>query len=188
MVVKKFLLILVLLLGLAFFLVKYQTGTPKVLETPIPSSQSSTEKSEVKSADGSIKLSMTVKKQDTASVYSFSVIDQTGMVTPLFEKKATLGETMSLPLNAWSPNNKHLFIEDHIGSRIDYLVFNANAALFPNGDKYLNATDLFNQKVKNYNLKAITGWDDPVLMSVRTINGPHFWFDITTQSFIQLFR
>lgn len=191
MVIKKLLILLVFLIGLTFVLFRLQGGTTKTIETPIVQSQTqtTTENREVGSADGSMKLKMFITKSSSGSAtYSFSTTNQTGKTLPFFEKTTKFEETMSLPANSWSPNNKYFFIEDKNGYLTDYLVFKASGESFMAEEKYLNATVLFNQKVKDYNLKSITGWDDPVLMSVRTVNGPHFWFDITTQSFIQLAR
>lgn len=144
--------------------------------------------SEVRSLEGTLKLLMTKKEESGNTVYSFLVSDESGKTTPIFEKTVGRGETLNLPQNSWSPNNKHVFIEDEKGSLVNYLLFKSNGESFANGEKYLNVTNLFNLKVKNYNLKAVTGWDDPVLMSVFTVKGPKFWFDVTTTSFIQLAR
>ncbi len=151
--------------------------------TPVPQT------SEVRSLEGTMRLIMTRKENpDGTSNYSFTISDKSDKKSLIFEKTTGKGEEMALPQNSWSPNDKHIFIEDRKGTFVDYLLFKANGEFFANGEKYLNVTGLFNQKVKNYNLKAITGWDDPLLMHVVTINGPLFWFDITTQSFIQLAR
>lgn len=145
--------------------------------------------SEVRSLEGTLKLLMIKKDNENGNtLHSFLVSDESGKTTSIFEKTVGRGEIMSLHHNSWSPNNKYVIIEDKRGSLTDYLVFKTNGEPFTNGQKYLNATALFNEKVKNYNLKAITGWDDPVLMSVLTVKGPKFWFDVTTQSFIQLAR
>lgn len=145
--------------------------------------------SEVRSLEGTLKLLMTKEDNENGNtVYSFLISDESGKTTPIFEKTVGRGEVMSLPQNSWSPNNKYVFIEDKKGFLVNYLLFKSNAESFANGGKYLNVTNLFNLKVKNYNLKAITGWDDPVLMSIFTVKGPKFWFDVTTQSFIQLVR
>lgn len=188
MVIKKILIILLFLIGVSFLIGKYEAGSKKALETPIPSPQTSESTTSVPSADGIMNLKMTKNILNGSVVYSFIALDNTGKKSFLYQKKATLGESMALPANSWSPNDKYLFIDDKNGYLTDYLVFKANGEPFANGAQYLNATLLFNQKVKNYNLKTMTGWDDPVLISVRTVDGPHFWFDITNQSFIQLVR
>lgn len=189
MVIKKLLAIVILIvLASTVFLYRFHRSSQIRLQNPVSTAESVTQSS-VNSPDGTIKLIMSVKKnQNGASVYSFSTKDESGNVVPIFKKTATFGESMTIPPNTWSPNNKYLFIKDTNGYKIDYLVFKANGEPFTTGESFINATALFDQKVKNYNLKSMTGWDDPVLISVRTVDGPHFWFDLTTQSFIQLAR
>lgn len=189
MVVKKLLAILVFLVLLLLILLNYRSGSSRSFETSIPKASNVSQSRQVDSPDGSMMLIMKRDKDSNgASVYSFTVKDGSGRELPIFEKTVKFGETMDLPQNSWSPNNKYLFIKDNNGYKTDYLVFKADGGSFPAGEKYLNATALFDQKVKNYNLKSMTGWDDPVLISVRTVDGPHFWFDLTTQSFIQLVK
>lgn len=154
-----------------------------------PQEASSPALSEVRSLEGTLRLIMKENKnEDRTTTYTFTVSDALGKTTEIFSKTVGTGEVMSLHHNSWSPNNKYLLIEDKKGTLIDYLVFKTSGEPFENGQKYLNATALFNQKVKNYNLKAMTGWADPLLVSVLTVKGPPFWFDVTTQSFIQLVR
>lgn len=186
----KILFIFTLVLGILTvgFLFSNKSGENDKLISP--KVQASTPKaSEVRSLEGTMKLLMTSKENpDKTLTYFFTVSDPSGKTTPIFSKTATSGEAMALSHNSWSPNNKYLFIEDRFSTFTDYLVFKVNGEPFTNGEKYLNATNLFKEKVKNYNLKAITGWDDPVLVHVQTVKGPPFWFDLTTQSFIQLVR
>lgn len=153
--------------------------------SPTPSPYQS---SEVLSPDGSKKVTLkSYTLNNGLTVYSVYTSDKNGLnKSPIFSKTLSRG-SIALPANSWSPDNKYLFIEDREG--IDnYLVFKSSGLAFGDGEKYLNATLLFNTKVKNFMLKAITGWDDPVLMSVRTTDGTHFWFAVETQNFIQLVR
>lgn len=185
---KKIFILLVFLLGAVLLALSLQNGSSEVLETPVSSASSIEQNSEVRSLDGDKKLVMTLKENaDSGVQYSFS-IPTSGKDLIIFTKTLGKGETMALHHNSWSPNNKYVLIEDRFGTSFDYLVFKTNGEDFANGQKYLNATALFNEKVKNYKLEAITGWDDPVLLHVLTSKGPPFWFDLTTQSFIQLAR
>lgn len=188
MVVKNILIILAFLAVIAM-LFGYRANFSKSVEIPLPSATPVPKQSFVTSSNGDMRLIMIAKpSSSSATLYSFSIADQSGKTSVFFSKMGVRGESMSLPQNSWSPSGKYIFIEDKNGYLTDYLVFKANGESFSTGEKYLNATTLFNQKVKNYNLKTITGWDDPVLMSVRTVDGPHFWFDVTSRSFIQLVR
>lgn len=175
----------ILISGLLFSNKSQKKNEPVVPQEAVQLQQTS----EVGSIEGTMKLVMAKKENNDKTVlYSFAISDQSRKTTPIFSKTVGTGETFALPQNSWSPNSKYVFLEDRLGSMVDYLVFKTNGEPFTDGQKYLNATSLFNQKVKNYNLKSITGWDDPVLMHVLTFKGPPFWFDLTTQSFIQLVR
>lgn len=186
---KKIFILLVFLLGAALLTFNLQSGSSKVMDRPISSTPPIIQNIEVRSLNGDNKLNMTTKlNADGTTQYIFLVTVPQGKTTQLFTKTAGKGEEMVPAHNSWSPNSKYVFLEDRKGSIVDYLLFKANGEPFVNEQKYLNVTALFNEKVKNYELKGVTGWDDPVLMHVQTQNGPLFWFDLTTQSFIQLAR
>lgn len=185
---KTLILLLILTAGLAIFEQKIGSlnnsisQIPVVTPTPVLSSR-------VPSADGLKNLVMKYKNLENGSiVYSFYAIDKNGRNSLLIYSKAVAKGSMALPANSWSPGNKFLFIEDREPGSLDYLVFKSNGESFTSGEKYLDVTKLFTAKVKNFTLKSVTGWDDPVLMSVRASDGTHFWFAIETQNFIQLVR
>lgn len=186
---KKLLILLIILIVLSIFFIELQKSPSKNLGISVPSPSPIAQNSEVRSLNGDNKLNMTTKlNADGTTQYIFLVTVPQGKTTQLFTKTVGKGEEMVPAHNSWSPNNKYVFIEDRRGSIIDYLLFKASGELFTNNQSYLNVTALFSEKVKNYNLKGVTGWDDPVLMHVQTEGGPPFWFDLTTQSFIQLVR
>lgn len=187
---RKLLILLFVLFAFFASLFYYQSVSKNKPITPLAlSNPPGPEISEVSSIEGTMKLTMTKKENSDKTVsYSFSVLDQAQKATNIFSKTTGGGETMALHHNSWSPNNKYVIIEDKVGGVIEYLVFKSNGELFTSGEKYFNATSLFIQKVKTYTLKEMTGWDDPFLIHVLTVKGPPFWFDVTTQSFIQLVR
>ena len=160
------------------------TSAPK-LSSPTPTPYQS---SEVPSPDGSKKVILkSYALNNGSTVYSVYTSDGNGLNKSLIFSKTISKGSIFLPGNSWSPDNKYLFIEDREGAD-NYLVFKSSGLAFADGEKYLNATSLFDTKVKNFTLKSMTGWDDPVLMSVWTTNGTHFWFAVETQNFIQLVR
>lgn len=181
------LLILLILAGLVLF--KYQSVSSTNSVLPIPT-QSPIASAEVISFDGSSKLVMkAIPADNNLTNYSFTIVDKSGKNSVLlFSKSVSGGETMSIPQNSWSPGNKYLFLNDRINGAVDYLLLKTNGDLFPNNQKFLNVTSLFKSKTNGVTLKEVTGWDDPVLMHVTTINNHPFWFDVESQSFIQLVR
>ena len=72
-----------------------------------------------------MKLTMKVEnKQDNSKNYSFSVSDSTGKNEhPIFTKSVESTETMQLPDNSWSPDNRYVFIVDSINNTADAFVF-----------------------------------------------------------------
>ena len=55
----------------------------------------------------------------------------------------------------------------------------------------LNIQELFVEKINGYNISDITGWAAPnlILVNAQAKEGDNkvsFWFDVTSQSFIQL--
>ncbi len=181
-------LFLVLAAGFVVFGGGFNLSKNSVSPVPMPTASPS-QNIEVFSPDGSKKLTLkTQTRNDGSVIYSVFASDTNGRNSSLIFSKTISKGSINLPANSWSPDNKYLFIKDSEGGDVDYLVFRADGKPFTEAQKYLDATSLFKSKVKNFTLKSITGWDDPVLMSVRTTDNTHFWFAVETQSFIQLVR
>lgn len=185
---KNLAILLILLVLAAFALFKYQSASSSNSVLPTPT-QFPVASAEVISFDGSSKLVMKVVSNDSFTNYSFTIVDKSGKnSTLLFSKSASEGETMSIPQNSWSPGNKYLFLADRVGGTINYLLFKTNGDSFSEGQKFVNVTSFFKSKTNGVTLKEVTGWDDPILMHVTTVNNHPFWFDVESQSFIQLVR
>lgn len=163
--------------------------------TPLPTeSLQPADEKKVDSSDGTKTLLMqAAHSSNYARDYSFFTRDiKTGTQSLLFSKHAVKNETLQVPLNTWSPDNKLVFLLDILQDGMHYLVFKTNGDLFTD-KQYIDVKDLFALKVKNYELADVTGWDSETLMHVKTntpdgTTGPHFWFDVPSQSFIQLAR
>lgn len=188
---KIFLDILVLFIlaiaGWLLFSSFYQKNFSKEdLNTPIPPLSANRE-SNVNSPDGAITLLMrTIAKLDGRTVYSFFSLDNSKKTQRLiFSKTLSLGQ-MGIPANTWSPDDKLVFIIDKESGVDNFLVLKASGEEFSTG-KFLDVRDLYAKSKNTYKFRDVTGWDDPVLLHVRTF-GPNFWFDITTQTFLQLAR
>lgn len=188
--------IIVIFIGV-FLATGYQKGLfntqDKVLPQPlIDSSVQATvpETKEVHSSDGAMNLIMqTDVSKDGTTTYSFSTEEASGENEKLiFVRIADIGQKLSLPQNAWSPDNKYFFIYvlGNDDSFISALVLKATGENLSDGEKYIDVAPLFVQARKSsYALKNITGWDSQTLLHVKT-TGPTFWFDVGTLGFIQL--
>lgn len=97
-------------------------------------------------------------------------------------------DTMSIPFNTWSPNDKYFFI---LKNNAEVMVFNASGAAFPDGETYLDASDAFNQKNTGFTLQEATGWASDTLIIINTTTsdnqkGPSYWFEVPSKAIIRL--
>lgn len=154
-----------------------------VTETPTPAAEVSS--SEVHSADGEVKVIM--KKTGVLPASFEFTVSGNDLDTKVVYSQSLTDSYFSVPANSWSPDNKYFFIRKNTATESSYLVFKATGENFLDGSKYVDISDLFSRKVKNYDLKEVTGWDAPGLLHVLT-NGPTFWFDLGSRAFLQLVR
>lgn len=182
-----------LVLIIAFLKIYYPTiRNPK---SPIPQllpMPTKIQDSKVFSPDGTMKLIIRAKTQENGlALYSFSVSGENGKdEKALFLKEIKKEGSMALPHNAWSPDNKYVFLKESNPSSFSMLVFKADGTTFANGKPYLDPVLLFKER-QSGRITDITGWDAPTLMHVQTAldngkKGPIFWFDVEASSFLQL--
>ncbi len=96
------------------------------------------------------------------------------------------GTHLSLPPNAWAPDNSYVFVKQ-TEPAVTYLVFKTSGEPFSDTEKYLDVAALFGQKQPQRTLKDATGWDGVGLIHIKS-DGPSFWFDVASRSFLQLSR
>ncbi len=154
-------------------------------------SASQPQESEVYSSDGKVKLVMQVEEKNQVKTYSFFTIDIANKNRKtLFTKTVSSGGEMLLPHNSWSPDNKYLFLIENEGDSFNVLVFKASGEIFSKGQQYLDLRALFKSKA-GYSISDATGWASPtviyvITLSEKSLKGPTFWFDLSSQTFIQL--
>lgn len=154
---------------------------PTTAITSLPQTQNNMISQE--SADGSEVLTM--RKQvntDGSTAYYFYVDNNL-----VFARTLTNGETMSIPFNAWSPDNKNVFVKESNG---DYFVISSAVSTDLNSISDVNPVTFFNNKYPSYKLTDITGWAAPTLLVLNINNDAStpisMWFDIQSKSFIPL--
>lgn len=153
--------------------------------TPTPTPQDTTTKSEVKSPDGTMKLTMQkTKSVDGAISYTFFVSGPEISRFEIYSKTLAKGE-MSIPLNSWAPDNKYFFISENDGGADNYFIFKATGEAFADGAEYIDFMSHYSKKMTEYSLRDVTGWDAPGLLYVRT-SGPAYWFEIPSYAFYRL--
>ena len=165
--------------------------------TPIPTSAPlapQVKEARYPSSDGKkILIVKTTKHAQDTSTYAFSVTTQaTQSGQLLFTKSIKTPTTLTVPFNAWSPDNRFFFIQEHMGSNINTHVYASSGKPFADGELSHNVTMLFAEKESTYMLKEITGWAAPTLLLVNTKHvyfekdGPSFWFDVTRNTVTRL--
>ncbi len=138
------------------------------------------------SPDGKMTVTMNKLTVKSETTYSFYIAKKR-----LFSKILGSSARMSIPYNTWSPDDVYLFLKEDDKNVSSYYVFKASGASFTNQLAYIDISDLFTSRYPQYILTEVTGWAAPDLLIINTMGedgkiGPSFWFDIPSQSFIQL--
>lgn len=149
------------------------------------------ESSAMESPDGSKIL--TLKKQPTKNrqKYSFYTSSTGDGERLIFYKELEKGGDISIPYNAWSPDNKYVFLKETTSTFNNYYVFLSSGNPISDNAQYVNIQELFSQKLPDYKIVDVTGWADPALIIVNTQPNEggqniSYWYDVTGQSFIRL--
>jgi len=161
-----------------------QATVPEV--TPIP-----VQTTTMDSPDGTRTLTMKKEQTSETTVHSINVSDAGNVGQTIFNKELQDTQSLSIPYNTWSPDNKYFFLKESTPSVANYYVFSASGTPLSENVQYANIQDLFSQKFPDYQITDVTGWADPVLIIVNTTSNKtgqnaSFWFDVTSLSFIQL--
>lgn len=170
-------LVFIISLGfLVFFLQRQQSSkyanNSVQLPTKVEAVSPEISSSSLISPDGQKTLVMKWEKQGGETTYSFYSGSQ------LLLTKITSGQ-MLIPYNAWSVDNKHIFLKEEVNGQINFYVAPGN----------INVSDKFKEKFPDYTLQDMTGWAAENLLIVNANDGKNdvsFWFDLTSQTFITL--
>jgi hypothetical protein len=158
--------------------------TPQVIQEP--------QSSFWLSSDGTTNLHMlTTFNKDKTKTYSFLVGPKDGTEHSVFTKTVAASDTITIPFNSWSPDNKYFFVKDVENGVTNYLVLKASGEAFANGQQYLNASEIFDLKKTGNTLQEVTGWASPTLLLANSItpnqaSGPSYWIEIPSKAVIQL--
>lgn len=140
------------------------------------------------SPDGTKKLEMKITTNPNGTkTYEFrSSNSPTGGSVQIYSD-INSKNTYVIPFNAWSPNNRYVFI---IKNGTDAMVFNANGMPMNDKEEYIDLESVY--KTRNYtnSIKEATGWADPNLIIFNTTdkNGQiaSFWLEISSKAVIPL--
>lgn len=179
---------------------EYETNqNTQPIQTPQIRIESQTTSATQIAPQGEFLLTLDVKNQNytiyKTEVNQLQIVDEKNSeIKPkefLFSEKLQSGETISIPFNTWSPDNKYFFLKRSSLNTTEFLVFKATGESFSE-TPYLNITELFLKKEFPYKIKEVTGWASNTYAVVQTINpetmqnGPSYWFNVYNGGFIQL--
>jgi hypothetical protein len=165
-----------------------QTSEPTLTPTPTITFEPTTNTDTQISSDGTHKVNLkTTHNQDQSKTYEVSA--DNGPV--IFSQTLSANETITLPFNAWEPQNRYFFIQENLGSGPQVLVFKGDGTTFADGEQYLNLTAAYDKLGSTYSYDVATGWAGYDLIVINTkasdgTQGASYWFEPPYGSIIPL--
>lgn len=143
------------------------------------------------SPDGKWTLTMKEEKSKDGAVYTFWISGSDGSKKEILRKTVPSGTSMTIPYNTFSPDDKYIFLKEDSSGEALYLVLSVSGASLAKDTQALEISGLFADKYPDYKITNVTGWGGLTLIVVNTDKasggqGPSFWFDVGSRSFIQL--
>lgn len=145
------------------------------------------------SPDGAKKVVMKVtENSDNTNTYDFSTADENSANEQhIFTKTLDSLSNMSIPFNAWSPDDKYFFIQENTGENKSIFAFKGTGEGFSDTEVYFDVTNLFKDRITENSFDEATGWASETLIIINTkkpdnSKGPSYWFEIPSKAVIQL--
>ncbi len=161
--------------------ISLHTTQPTTAPTPTITFEPTTTNDSQISSDGSKKVVLkTIHNQDLSKTYEVSTGDNGPII---FTKTLDASENITLPFNAWEPQNRYFFIQEMTSEAPRVLVFNADGSPFGDGKPYLDLTDAYAKLGSSYNFNTATGWAGYNLIVINTkagdgSQGASYWFEV----------
>jgi len=136
--------------------------------------------------------SKTLTLEKKGSVYTLFTSDKSSdQKISVFQKDEPGSQSLEIPFNTWSTDNKYVFLKEITPDINNYLVFQASGTLFTNDKASISVQEVFKEKVPNYIIEDVTGWagNTSLIVNAKSIEGDKkvsFWFEVPSQSFIPL--
>lgn len=161
--------------------------------TLVKAAEPTVQTQDVHSGDGTVKLIMKAQTaKDGTANYTFTASEISGNNSHIILSKALgANESMSIPYNTWSPDNKLVFIQYTNGSTTEYYVMKGSGEPWPNGEQYFTLRVEFEKRDGGLSVREATGWASNTLVVFTTVKadgnrGPNYWFEVPSKAFIQL--
>lgn len=162
---------------------------PISILNPVPTTKTSSQIS----PDGTKILKMTtITNKDTTTTYSLIASNSDGQnQQSIYATTLPSTESITIPFNTWSPDNKYVFIQHNILNGSEALVMDASGKPLVQGEQYFNAASLFTAKSTGNTYQEATGWASETLLIINTLQqdgskGPSYWLEIPSKAIIQL--
>lgn len=195
-------LFLALILGfvLAFY-TKFNFSNPRRFSLPVLQNfQSPTPTPQIAkpqimsqiSPDGTKLLTMAVtSNKNLTKTYTFSTANSDNINQVQIYSVIYGVDSMSIPFNTWSPDDKYIFINHISGKGNEALVFRADGSPLDSTDSFLNATQVFGSKISGDIYYETTGWASPTLLIINTkkadgTKSTSYWLEVPSKAVIPL--
>ena len=192
---SKIIIILSLVLSAIFVFFAFgRESQPQISSPgPLPIANAQVPKvTSVEAPDGQFTLSMKQEKGKDTTTFTFTMTNEsTGAQTEIFTDTLPTGTTLSIPQNAFSSDDKYVFLKQVSSSQTSYFVLTSSGDSISKDAQTLDFSSLFATKEPNYVITDATGWAGPTLVVINTNKvdgslGPSFWFDVSSKVFIPL--
>ena len=144
------------------------------------------------SPDGAKQLTMTVTtSKDLTKTYTFVTSDADGSNQQTIYTSPDTTDSLSIPFNTWSPDDKYLFLTYTASSSAEALVMRADGKPLTDTEPTFNAKTIFDAKNTGNTYQETTGWASETLLIINTTvsdgsKGPSYWLEIPSLAIIQL--
>lgn len=179
--------------GTVFVVSEISPSLPKVTSyTPREAKADPNKETTVDSPDGKMALTMKEEKGKEAVTYVFLISNQANSSQKeIFRETLIPGASISIPYNTFSPDNKYVFLKRADGGKDKYFVLSTAGTMLTEDSLFITFSDAFESKYPDYKITDVTGWGGLTLIVINTEKvgggeGPSFWFDVASKSFIQL--
>lgn len=163
-------------------------ATPTPTPTPAPKVETFSEIA----SNGLKKITMTVTATKTTNTYQFTVSNPDGSSpTTIYTTNLPISESMSIPYNAFSPDNTYVFVQHNIPSGSEAFAFQSNGNPFSSDSPYYNVTQLYNAHATGNIYDTTTGWASDTLLVILTKNAQgqestSYWLELPDKALIPL--
>lgn len=158
------------------------------LTPPVPKPQTTSQLS----PDGTKLLTMAVTtNKDLANTYTFTTTNADNTNQQTVYTATNSAESMSIPFNTWSPDDRYIFLTKNTSAGPEALVVRADGQPLTDTEQNVNAHTLFLAKNTANTYQETTGWASDTLLIMNTTSqdstkGPSYWLEIPSKAIIQL--